>query len=188
MDKTTPKEADERTRRETGGSKIRASERLAIEVDKKQQRQRQETLDQNEMEKDEKQLADRTQKIETRTRDEKKHRESYLEKRSFLDSSTKPRTEAQQQVVGGEQQAAKERQIDLTGPFRDTEITGKIKYEQSSIFHEFKKRVLGNAAPLVRATEGAKKQQTKDEKPGEKKEESLTDYVKRSFGPGSRSR
>ena len=203
---TQPKQhedSEEKTRREIGGSKIRASERLAGEVDKKQRHEKLETLYKEEEKKDEKQKLERTLKTETRVKSERSHRESYLEKRSFLDRTTDKtrRPESREQVFGGEAHRAKEAEVRLDAP-----IIGSMDREKykTALFRQFKDW-LGSNAPMVSAEERAQKSSSAGGAPpaaekaaGTAKEpakaqekpeqESLADYVRQTWGPGSKRR
>src|SRR3990167_2280096 len=168
-----PKEPEEGARRGTGGAKIRANERVASEIGKKEHKQQIEERYQEEEEKEDKIKATQTQKIEKISKDQQLHREGFL-RRSFLD--TRSKTEAPDQAGSFSELTAKEQRIDLTtGPFRDTEIAGKIKYE-SSIFKEFRSRVLGKAAPIVSASE-------KPTKIPEKNKDAPTEFMEKNWGP-----
>lgn len=115
--------------------------------------------------------------FETVRKDEKEKREF----RSFLDNSKKTTTRPVERVFGGEEHRAAEGKIDLAGgPFQDTHIAGKLKYTQSSVFSEFKKRVLGGAAPINSAEERVKNTQANQ---ADKNKKAVTDFVKENLEP-----
>lgn len=175
-----PKEAEEGTRSTTGLT-IDSKTKVKIETDKKQLRKETEEL--HEEERDEKvekevQLTDKKEKI---AKGEKNHRESYIERRSFLDSTDKARRASSHPVFGGEEQKAKEGAIRLDAPVLDTQIAGKIKY-QGSVFNQFK-AWLGASAPIVRATQlTAQKTAESLNKKGSEKE-AMIEKIEKNWGP-----
>ena len=167
LDKPAPKDPDEVTTSTTGlriDSKTKVEEAKNIREHKKQI----EETNLKEAEKEEHIKLEQTQKVEHVAKEEKKHRKTFLEKSSFLDSNKAKNTVTR--VFGGEEQRAKERQIDLTGPVLDTAI-GKEKYK-TAVFKQFTdwlgKPVIGKAPAT---------------KPG-----TLTEYAKNTWGPNSRKK
>lgn len=209
-----PKEKEESTRSDTG-HQIDTKTKIAEDIDKKQQRQKIEEEYHKERDKDEELETEKIGKIETLAKDEKKHRETYLEKRSFL--RTEKKTEAQritesrkqetqravQQALSSEEiikqeQAIKEEKvktgIDLTtGPYLPSQ-TGEIKY-QSRDWLGFK-AWLGASSPIVQnAEQAAQKSQELSAKQEQSKKlaektnkDPLIDYVDKTWGPKSRGR
>lgn len=177
-----PKETKEESTRSTTGNKIDAKAKVQREIDQRNIRNQLTEQYEEEKEKKEKKHHLHVEKRKEVATEEKSHRKNYIEKRGFLDTKKTPVDRSQ--VFGGEKQLAKERNIDLTNPFRDTEIVGKVKYEQSSIFQQFKKWV-GPRAPIVSAAEkkmqGLKKH---TEKKIQEKKESAAEFVKKTWGRG----
>jgi hypothetical protein len=172
----------------TTGHRIDAKAKVQSEIDKRQWRKELEILNHEEREKDEEDKLKHLEKSQTIRAREKDHHARY--KSSLL--SAKPKIPAKASTVfGGIQQTAKEAEIDLaTGPFRDTEIAGKVKYAQSAIFQQFKSW-LGNSAPIVHAERVAKgalsATQKKAENPpkveAEENESAAAEYVRKTWGP-----
>ena len=156
------------------GLKIDSKAKVHADIEKMQQRERVEDLYTEERKKDEKQNLERTQKKEGIVKDEKKHHQSFLDKRS---SSENKKTVIEQSLL--HEQAEKEPQIDLTVPFIDTQFSGKVKYEQSSVFNQFKSW-LGKSSPLVH--KGGQVAQ-KDQK---NNQEIITEFMDKKFGPGKK--
>lgn len=182
LEKPKSTESEETTRREAGGSKIRTSERIAAETDKLLQRKQLEELYRKEQEKEDKSRVEQVQKVKTKAEGEKKHRQTFLEKRSFPDKPSEKYTSSEQ-VFGGEQQKAEESRIDFSVPVVDTQISGKIKYQQgiameSPLFERFR--------GFIR---GAKQSSQQQKKTAEKaagdtaEKEPLAEHVKQTWKP-----
>jgi hypothetical protein len=138
----------------------------------------------------------KTQKDVSISKDEKKHRENYIEKRTFLDSTSKAKPVSGDQIFGSEEHKAKEGKLDFAaGPVDYSRVAGTIK-TQSSIFLGFK-TLLGNATPIgktapiviaaEKAIEKAAQEKKKNKTPAEKAEpDAINDYVNK-LNPRSRS-
>lgn len=163
----------------TTGFKIDSKSKTHEDIDKKLLYKQTEDLYHKDRDKKAERQLTQEQKIETIAKNEKAHRQAFLKKGTFLDSTKKP--QEVQPAFGSEQQTAKENKIDLTGPMLDTQIV-KEKYK-GSVFKQFKSW-LGTSAPIVRAAEQASKAGTKAHEPVEK----LSDYVNKTWGPGSKRR
>ena len=165
------KEKEESTS-STTGFKIDSKSKTHDDIDKRQKHQNTETLYHQERDEKKKKQLIQEQKIQIKAKEEKKHRQSFLTRRPFLDKSNKPSTDPAPAAVESEQQIAKEK-IDLTTPMLDTQII-KEKYIKSPVFNQFK-TWLGTSAPISRA------EQIK--KDAEKGKESLTEFVQKNWGP-----
>ncbi|VVC75127.1 hypothetical protein AQUSIP_04030 [Aquicella siphonis] len=176
------KDTDEVTTRTTG-VKIDSKAKVKGDIDKLEFRKQMETEYFDEREKTEEKEIKQTQKTQHTAREEKKHREGFLEKRSFLDSSKKPAGTSAAPVFGGEEQKAQAGKLDFaTGPVEHTRVTGQIKLTQSPIYQAFK-NWLGNA-PIVSAAERAAKQKTN---PGEKAHsDPLIEHMNNKYNPRNR--
>lgn len=176
-------ETDEVTTSSTG-AKIDSKTKVQTEVDKREWLKLLKEQELEEREKKEKLTQKFTEKTQTIAKDEKKHRESYIEKRSFLDNKKKPALQSHT-VFGGEEQKAAAGKLDFaTGPVEVTRVAGLIKTTQSPVFQAFK-NWLGNAAPIVSAAERAASQ--KKQAPADKKGTNpLTDLAEKTLGPKTR--
>ncbi len=131
----------------------------------------------------------KTEKNVSISKDEKKHREHYIEKRSFLDSTNKAKPISGEQIFGSEEHKAKEGKLDFaSGPVEYSRVAGTLK-TQSSIFLGFKK-LMGPKAPISGAAENAieaakenKNETRRDEKAAP---DEFNEYVSK-LGPRSRS-
>lgn len=176
-------DADEVTT-STTGVKIDSKTKVKGEVDKREWLKQLKEQDLEEREKKDQLTQKITQKTQTIAKDEKKHRESYIEKRPFLDNKKKPALQSHT-VFGGEEQKAAAGKLDFaTGPVEVTRVAGLVKTTQSPIFQAFK-NWLGNAAPIVSAAERAASQ--KNKAPAEKKGTNpLTEFAEKTLGPKTR--
>ena len=177
--KVEPKEADERTRSTTGKT-IDNKAKVQVETDIKQLRKETEEQYFEELDEEIEQQSETTEKKQNVAKAEKSHRENYIEKRSFLDSTDKAKRNAYTTVFGGEEQKAKEGAIRLDAPVLDTQIAGKLKY-QGSVFNQFK-AWLGSSAPIVKATQPANQKSGQANRQAAGKE-SLTENAEKTWGP-----
>lgn len=151
----------EGSKRDTGGANIGANERVASEIGKKMHYQQIEQQYHHERgEKEIKKSADITRQMQ-KAGEERTHRET--KKTSFTDNANKTKYASSQSVFGGEQQTAKEKQVNLTtGPFQ----ADQQKY--GSVFRDFARRI-------------GKKELTGDKAKADK--EAVVDYVNKITGP-----
>jgi hypothetical protein len=179
-----PTEPEESTT-STTGVKIDSKTKVKAEFDKREYRKQVEEDYFEERDKKDEKHTHRTQKTENISQDEKKHRNSFLEKRSFLDSSKKSNTSNPSQVFGGETQQTAAGKLDFaTGPVEYTRVAGLVKVTQSPIFQSFKSW-LGNA-PIVSAAEKAAQQKNKTQPTPAADKEPLNEYLDKRHGPGSK--
>lgn len=184
MEKNRPKEPDESTRSGTGVV-IDSKVKVHADIEKKQTFHR--TEEQYHEEQDEKQEkhADKQHQRLNTDKETRKHRETFLSKRTFLDAQkTAPAGDVK--VAGGESQAAKERQFNYQAPVLDTQIAGKLKF-QTAMFNQWK-TLLGAGAPIVSAAEKAAANQKAEAAKGKKKDESPADYTRDTLSRPGRNR
>ena len=124
-----PNEQDSSTT-STTGVRISTKERVKEEFDKKQKHHETETRYYEE--RDEKEIKALQQEAAKtlNARAEKRHRETFLKKSSFLDQAKQAKHEATQaeKLFGSQEQISEESRINLEVPFVDTQIAGKVKY------------------------------------------------------------
>lgn len=151
-------DTDEGTRRETGGSRIGTHERIAAEEEKKSiQLEIDERYHEGRDEAEEKQSLV-SEKGRVLAQDEKKRRESFLDKnRTYVDPANKDKQNTWQEILA-EEPAIRETRINLSDAPQDTAIAGKIKYVQSSFFQQFLDWV-DKSSPLAQAAQRVRHQQ-----------------------------
>lgn len=158
------------------GVKIDSKVKVQGDIDKRQRVQQVEEL-YHEGRDDREALQNKTDlKTKTIASEERKHREKTLLK--FLDKQVK--TGDSPKVFGGQQQTIKEGEIDLTAPFIDTQITGKIKFT-SARFQQM--RALFGNTPLLKNAERAA---AKIDPNNHLSQEDEIDIIDKTVGPGSR--
>ena len=171
-------EAEGSTTSQTGHN-IDSKAKVFSDIDKAQQKQRIE--DEYHKERDENEVIETKQieKKENIAKDEKNHRKSFLEKRSFISAEkialkdTKPTASkyaeaanktASDEKLSRETTANKEKiakdekklsEFDFTAPVLTPGVTGQIRY-QGQAFQQFR-QWLGNGAPIVKNLEQAAK-------------------------------
>lgn len=168
----------------SGGSgfKIDSKARVKAELDKRQEFKRVDELYHEDRDKDATEQSVKIEKGQIIKKDEKKHRQAYLEKRSFLDKKT-DRTPSQQQVTN----AQIEQQLNVDNPLSNTRIGVEEKYKGET-FNRFK-AWLGKSSPIVQAAERAsQKPSEKSTTKGKNEKEVLKDYINEAFKPGSKRR
>lgn len=168
------------------GLKIDSKTKVREDADKKQHREHVDQLYHEDREKDYEQQIKDKQKTISIAKEERKHREGFLEKRSFLETQDKAKSSNPTQVFGGEAHKAKEREIRLDAPIIDTQP--KEKY--GAIWRQFKD-LLGTSAvgfgKEKKSTLSIKKQN--DEKQIENEKKSLEEFVEKNWTrPGSKKR
>ena len=187
----TPKDSHESTS-STIGYKIDAKAKLHSEIDKKQQHQHTEELYREEKEKAEHKKVKIRQKIRKHESEQRKHRQTYLDKSSFIKEQTKTDRERLTQTkiqsearIKGEATKHEEKlkTIDLTAPYQPSQTGAQLKH-QGAIFNQFKSW-LGGAAPISR--QGSKLASN------QQKKETLTKIVDETWRneptkPGSKKR
>jgi hypothetical protein len=185
LEKPKPDEPEEATTSRTG-VKIDSKAKVQGEIDKREARkQLEEDYLEDRVKEDEKQIH-RAQKVDTIIQDEKKRRESFLEKRSFLEQSKKPNSGKPSKVFGGIEQQAKAGAVDFSAG--TVEYT-QVKMAQSSIFQEFKSWL--GSARIVSAAERAatQKHKNKDKAPGPAaapETDPINEFVNKTRGPGAK--
>jgi hypothetical protein len=186
-------ESDESTR-SSSGETVDSKSKAQADADKKEARE--EIKEEYYEERDEAATAntEKNEKSDQLQLKERFHRESFLNRSSFL---TPDKKATQSQVNETKQRAARiveqaqgiahaenleqsakeelrEKGIDLTAPFIDTQIAGKEKYK--GLFNSFK-TMLGKDAPITRSEQQKNAPQ-----------ESASDFVEKTWGPTSRKR
>lgn len=210
--KSAPKETEDSMRSGTG-VKIDAKAKVHNEIDKRQQHENSEEEYHAERDKDEALETDLTEKKETLVKQEKQHRENYMERRSFLNTTRKTdTTHATQMSIAervaqatqnaehqGKQEIAakaeqKEKDIDLSGVFEDTRIAGKIKHSGIAAREGIAakegigmKKFMGWAKDTVigKTLEQAKPSVDEQTK-GLSSTNPAEDYAERTWGPGKK--
>lgn len=183
MDKKSGhKDTDEVTTRTTG-VKIDSKTKVKDDIDKLEFRKQVELEYFDEREKSEEKQIKAIEKSHHVAHEEKKHRTSYLEKRTFLDSTKKTSSSGAAPVFGGEEQKANAGKLDFaTGPVEHTRVAGQIKLTQSPIYQAFK-NWLGNA-PIVSAAERASKQKGKPD--SKASADPLNEHISNKYNPRNR--
>lgn len=123
------------------------------------------------------------EKSEQRLKTEKKHHDSFLNRRSFLNEKKQtPTTSTAEEIQQTNQEAAQEErkktQHDFSVPYHDPQIAGQLRF-QSASFQAFRKR-LGKDSPLVRAADQASKHASKETSA------TLEEHIDHTFGPKSK--
>ena len=198
-DKTSPLiDAEEGTRTTTSAT-IDTKSKVQAELDQKQQRQQTEEDYHAERDKDALIETDRTKKIDTFSKDQRKHRESVFGRRSFLStdnktSATKSPVERAAQTAAqeahnvdqvGKQDTAtkedlKEKDIDLSAPVEDTRFGKKEKHKGTSFQHfsYAQSQVIGRSFTDTQ-------QKTP---PTEPTKDTPSEFIEKTWGPGSKRR
>jgi hypothetical protein len=179
LDKQEKVKESEDSTRSTTSKTIDNKAKMQVETDTKQQLREIEEQYFEEREENSELQSEHSEKKQNIAKSEKTHRENYLEKRSFLDSTDKAKRNAASLIFGGEEQKAREGAIRLDAPVLDTQIAGKLKY-QGSVFNQFK-TWLGTSAPIVKATQSASQKAGQNKKAGAK--EVLVENVEKTWGP-----
>lgn len=186
MDKVAkPKEVDE-VSSSTSGERIGAKSRIHQEMSDKSQRVHQEALDEADKEKKEEKKVKIGKSIATKQKEEKQHREHYLQKGSFLSEKPEQKKQSaqkQQAEQSAKLEATKQEErlkgFDFTsGPYVAPAVTGQIKATQGESFQRLK-TWLGKSAPIAgtAAKASAKNSQKKTQEP------TPEEHVAQSFKP-----
>lgn len=177
-DKT--KEPDDLSSNSTG-NKIDAKVRVKDAIDKREQHKQIEDEYFDEREKEE---AVETQRYEKET--VRKEEKQKIEARSFLDRNKKVSTaHVPEKVFGGEDHRMKEEKLDFaTGPFQDTRIEGKIKY-QSTVWTSF--RAANRNAPISQQSVTPQEKNQQNQKENIEKK-ATTEFVQEKFSPPGSTR
>lgn len=179
------KEHDESTTSHTG-FKIDAKAKVQADTDKRELFERSEEEYYEERDKEFEHEKTHIKKTQQHASEEKKHRESFLDRRSY------PETNKKNLATGNSPSeiARREENPDFTNPFVDTQIAGKMSKEYSSIYQQFKNWLPKSSALNQNSKQAQQKivqdksqKQTAD---NQKAERSSKDYIKKTWGPGSR--
>lgn len=166
------------------GHTIDSKTKVKSDIDKKAHRDHIDELNEEESEKDELIKEKTIEKVGTKAKEEKEHRESYLDKRTTVDSKESVKSVTQQLVARKE---AEEKKVNFSAPFMDTYIAGKIKHGA-----EFSKvmAIFGRKSHLTTSFEKtAQAAQKSDVKPNAKEGADLKEFTDENFSPrGPRSR
>lgn len=195
---TTVIDVEDGTRTTTTAT-IDTKSKVQAELDQKQQRQQTEEDYHADRDKDELIETDRTKKIDTSSKDQRKHREGLLGRRSFLSAENKTaaskspieraaQTAAQEahnvdQVSKQEtstKEDLKEKDIDLSAPVEDTRFGKKEKHKGTSFQHfsYAQSQVIGRSF-----TDTQQKPPTT-----EPTKDTPSEFIEKNWGPGSKRR
>lgn len=184
---TAPTPTDEESSGTSTKAKIDSKTKVHDAKDKRQIREQVDERYHEEREKDATQEDKQIQKTLTIAKEERKHREGFLEKpaRPFLDTSEKAKRAADEQIFGGTAQTAKEQEIKTDAPFVDT---GFIKQRSQGIaWQSFRRRLATSATGF-----GTEKQflQKEDKKTLDANKKETLDFVEKTWpsGPGTKKR
>jgi hypothetical protein len=165
------------------GHSVDSKSKVHSEIDKRDLKKNVDDL-YHEDRKDEQILGtDKLEKSQQIAKEEKAHRKSFLDKRSFL-STDKAAVKQHAETIARQEQSKEKatkdeealRTIDLTAPFIPSQTGAQVKY-QGVAFKAFKSW-LGSSAPIVK--------QAGTQKPNEK--ETLSEAIDNNFGPGTKRR
>ena len=205
MDKAVaaPKEPEESTTSRTG-HRIGAKERMQVETDHKELFKKTEDLYHEGREKEAEQQAKQHERKADFTTKEKRHREDYLQKRTYSQNTIQAEaqriTEARQKALEQEakethnaehtqmqEQATlaeqKEKEIKMDTPVDVMRVTGKLAVTHGLNIKAFA-TWLGKDSPFVRTLEQAG--QKADPKESSKLKEKATDRIEKTWGPDSK--
>lgn len=161
---------------------IDTKSKVKSESDKRAKQQAAEDRYFDDRDKAESQVSKTTSKQQITQHGEKKHRDSYLKNRSFLDSN-KPNTVSDSSVHGSEAQIREAGRFDFSAPFEGSRVS-QIKHTGEH-YQRFK-TWLGKSSPIVQNAERNNPEQKKEsQQPTGKDVEELID---KTWGPGSRKR
>ncbi len=186
MEKATkPKEAEE-VSSSTSGERIGAKSRVHREMADKSQRASQTSLDELDKEKKEQKKIKITKSVVIKQKEEKQHRERYLQKSSFLSEKPEQKKQAaqkQQAEQSAKLEATKQEErlkgFDFTsGPYVAPAITGQVKATQGESFQRLK-TWLGKGAPIA----GAGAKPPAKDSPAKSKEPTPEEHVQQAFRP-----
>lgn len=170
------------------GVVIDSKSKVKAETDKREHRTLTQEQYYEEREKEADEINTQASLARQKAKEEKTHRQSFLEKRPVLETKkAKPKLASEPNSV-----AEKEQVTDLTAPFIDTQISGKLKYASSSIFQQFLN--LLPDSPITRHSQQQKQQAQKKPPQSPKKTESQSkdkpapssEYIEKKWGPKSR--
>lgn len=171
------KERDETTTSDTSHT-IDTKSKVKSDTEKRDLRKQVEEDYFADREEDQKVQVKITEKKQTHVENEKAHREDFLKKNTFLDSTKRNQPTDATNVHGSEAQTNRAGRFDFTAPVEDTR-TPQIKHS-GAIFNQFKSW-LGKSAPIGRSA-APEKQTTAPTK------EDITEYIENTWGPNSRKR
>lgn len=191
-----PKDVEDASRTSTTAT-IDTKSKVQAEIDQKKQFQQTEEDYHAERDKDALNESDRTKKTDIGNKDQKKHRDSLLGRRSFLvadkktPASSTPTERAAQTAAQeahnvdqvNKQETAtkedlKEKDIDLSAPVEDTRFGKKEKYKGTSFQHfsYAQSSIIGKSF----TDSQAKTQESAKDTPSE--------FIEKNWGPGSKKR
>jgi hypothetical protein len=171
-----PKEKEESTT-STTGFKIDTKSKVQADTDKEQFHKEKEELYHKERDEDETIQLEQEHKVEKIAKQEKAHRQSLFQKSTSLTSNKNDPNDPTQHVFGGEQQTAKEKEVNLKGPFLDTQIP---KAKHGTAFRAFLSR-LGESSHVARSF--LKAAQKEKSLPTVSEKEPLAETAKKLWGP-----
>ena len=191
--KAKPKETEGGSR-SSSGEKIDSKAKIAGDIDKKESLVRKE--EEYFEERDENALIENIEidkKGET-SKNERKHRETFLGTSSFLDRkkidsktakthfAVSEETQEQQNISDNVVEEQKKTDFDFTGPVQDTYIAGKQKYQGVAI-RQFA-ALIGKGSAIGQRL-GPK---TDEPTPAKENDPTLSEQIDKNWGPGSRRR
>lgn len=128
----------------------------------------------DEREKNEERQIEKIEKKENYLKNEKEHRDTYIKKSSFLDSSKRAPLDSEK-VYGSAAQRNEAERFNFNAPFEDTR-TPQLKH--SGVIYQQFKSWLGKSAPVVSGNPAATKEPPK-ERPLSK--DDVTDYINNTW-------
>lgn len=181
-DAPTTTEKDDSTTSDTSHT-IDSKSKVKADTDKRDLNKQIEENYFDEREQDELIQAKSIEKKGFQVKNEKEHRETYLKKSSFLDSSRKNQAIDASKVHGSAAQASEAEKFNFAAPIEGMR-TPQLKHS-GSVFSSFK-TWLGSSAPIAKSTQQAKKPADPAKKAPTQAE--VTEYIDNTWGPNSRKR
>lgn len=183
------KEKKEQEESTTDTTKIRIDSKSKVhgDVSKEEHRQNQQELYEEEREKTEGELSKDILKTETSAKEEKKHRNSFLEKSALRGSKKNQETQA----PSFEEQNTQEKNIDLSSPFIDTQHGDKLKFGEefrkfrTAYGEEFKKfsTWIGKGSHIEKNAKNAAEKTDQKDKNKAITKDTVSDYSNKKWGP-----
>lgn len=198
LEQSKPK--DEASGKTGTGHKIDSKAKVAGDIDRQEEAASKEEQYHQERDEEELEQSDNLDKDDLRKQDERKHHQSFLDRRTAITDKKKAQAEAANSHFAVQEntkeqsntsESAREEQkktgFDFYGPVQDTYIAGKEKYKGVHI-RQFATwagkgsaigRRLGSQNPAAGSEPASKT---------EEKNQTLAEHLENNFGPGSRKR
>lgn len=175
-------EKDESTTSDTSHS-IDSKSKVKADTDKRDLSKQIEENYFDDREKNELLQAKQIEKQGVLHKSEKEHRETFLKKGSFLDSTRKKQAIDAAKVAGSAAQASEAEKFNFAAPVEDTR-TPQLKHS-GAVFNSFK-TWLGGSAPIAKPAQQAKTTGNQAKKTPTQAD--VTEYINNTWGPNSRKR